>query len=93
MLMLLIQGQAPAFEPLIPELVRSIGAAGALLALMFVMGWVVAGRTSEKWEERYDALREQQDIKDEKLIEEIVPLLTRGVEVMARFTESQGRDE
>ncbi len=43
-----------ALDPFIPELIRSAGAAGILLALMFVTGWVVAGRTAQKWEERYD---------------------------------------
>lgn len=83
---------AQAIEPLIPDLIRSVGAAGTLLGLMFVMGWVVAGRTAERWEARYDKVREQLEAKDKYLVEQIVPLLTEAVRVMGQHADSQGRD-
>lgn len=91
-LLTLVQGQAQTIEPLVPELIRSVGAAGALLGLMFIMGWVVAGRTSEKWESRYDDVRAKLEAKDRYITEEIVPLLVRAVDVLGRATGPRGRD-
>jgi len=90
----ILVGQVQAIEPLIPELLRSVGVAGALLAFLFTTGHVESGRTSAKWEARYDALREREELKDKKLIEDILPVFIRGVEVMGQVAKKQqNRDE
>lgn len=83
----------------IPEVFRSLGVAGGLLAFLFITEVVVAGAVAKKWERRYDAVRDKLEAKDAYLVQEIVPLLVRAVDVLPQILEvlrraqnSQGRD-
>lgn len=79
-------------DPLFAELLRSLGAAGALVVFLLVTGVLVPGKVYERMERRYDDLRVQREAEQRKLIEELVPMMTRGIEAMTRFTELKNRE-